>query len=340
MGDVRLIDANDLDGNETFDFAMPESRLTQSTDQALIARLTSTRAFKRLRQIHFLGALDFALIKQPNGSIRGSRYTRAQHSVGVARVAQRYLDLTAHGMDERLLCVAAAMLHDIGHAPFSHTLEPLFKATFGIDHHFTSQEIITGQNELGLEIQNILRSFSIEPTRVVAVLDGDDDRFHGFFSGPINFDTIEGITRCAAYLNWYKLGFTPIKVVEAATRWKTERDFSLVDSFWDLKNTVYNLIVRSPGGVLVDRLFCEIVDGSECLERSDFLSTEPALFKKIPALRTIVSSRVDDRNILSLLPSTLQYTRRQFVVDDRAPLGSRPSERRYRQTKISQTLTI
>jgi HD superfamily phosphohydrolase len=42
-----------------------------------------------------------------------------------------------------------ALLHDIGHLPISHSLEPVFLSVFGIDHHHASEDIFFGRVAIG-----------------------------------------------------------------------------------------------------------------------------------------------------------------------------------------------
>ncbi|MCK6510656.1 HD domain-containing protein [Myxococcota bacterium] len=82
-------------------------------------------AYQRLRGIKQIG---FAEIPYP-----GATHTRYLHSIGVGAVAtrmwrslQRYLPLDPQDAAQFLRIVrAAAMLHDVGHAPLSHTTESL-----------------------------------------------------------------------------------------------------------------------------------------------------------------------------------------------------------------------
>ncbi len=59
----------------------------------LLMELVATPAFQRLREIRFLGAIDYRLIPSPNGKPGATRYTRYQHSLGVMRLARLYCDI-------------------------------------------------------------------------------------------------------------------------------------------------------------------------------------------------------------------------------------------------------
>ena len=98
------------------------------TRERLIIDLINTREFQRLRRIRQLGALFL--------TFHGAEHTRFTHSVGVAWMAKRVFDaLDAGGQiplrpkareRARLVGVAAALLHDLGHGPFSHLYEKVF----------------------------------------------------------------------------------------------------------------------------------------------------------------------------------------------------------------------
>jgi len=96
--------------------------------EKLIIDLINTREFQRLRRIRQLGALFL--------TFHGAEHTRFTHSVGVAFLAKRIFDaLLAAGQipgrrraveRTRLVAIAAALLHDVGHGPFSHLYEKVF----------------------------------------------------------------------------------------------------------------------------------------------------------------------------------------------------------------------
>jgi HD superfamily phosphohydrolase len=94
--------------------------------QNVVARLMDTREVQRLRRIRALGHASFAF--------PGAEHSRFAHAVGSAHVMQRYLDRVrrlasdipaSDRIDDDMarVALAAALLHDVGHGPFSHTFE-------------------------------------------------------------------------------------------------------------------------------------------------------------------------------------------------------------------------
>ena len=108
----------------------------------VLLELIQTRTFQRLRRIRQLG---FA-----HAVYHGAEHSRFSHSLGVVHVARRMFD-TLHKqgnfdpVHDRLEVLCAALLHDIGHGPFSHAIE---KVT-GVHHeHYTAQFILNPESEV------------------------------------------------------------------------------------------------------------------------------------------------------------------------------------------------
>jgi uncharacterized protein len=91
--------------------------LTTLVEEPLFLELIRTEAFQRLGSVRFLGGIDYLLVRNPNGAPGNTRYTRLQHSLGVARLALGYSSIFELSPNDRQLIVAAALLHDIGHGP-------------------------------------------------------------------------------------------------------------------------------------------------------------------------------------------------------------------------------
>ena len=95
--------------------------------------IVSQPAFQRLRRI------------RTDQVYPGAMHTRFEHSLGVMHVAtamyegivrasrdvpERELKFDAAGLErDRILVRLTALLHDVGHAPFSHAAEDLFRST-------------------------------------------------------------------------------------------------------------------------------------------------------------------------------------------------------------------
>ncbi|MGY4233045.1 HD superfamily phosphohydrolase [Bradyrhizobium sp. USDA 4449] len=97
-----------------------EFDVERSQVEGVLWRVLQTRPFQRLRRIKQLGFSDFVY--------PGATHSRLLHSVGVfhtarrlLRVIEKYVPANARG-DQAL---AAALLHDLGHGPFSHAFEKI-----------------------------------------------------------------------------------------------------------------------------------------------------------------------------------------------------------------------
>lgn len=101
----------------------------------LLLKLINTSEFQRLRRIKQLG---FSQLTFP-----GADHSRFAHSIGVMQIARRILDrIERRGQqiqqDHRTVVLAASLLHDIGHGPFSHAFEKIT----GQNHEKRTSEII------------------------------------------------------------------------------------------------------------------------------------------------------------------------------------------------------
>jgi HD superfamily phosphohydrolase len=104
-----------------------------------------------VRRLHF--------VRQGGGSSIATQHThtRLQHTLGV-------FSLVAHFRPEDDILRAAALLHDVGHAPFCHTLEGLD----GVDHHRWTQDRI-----LSPPIADVLTQHDLDPQSVLDCISGE-----------------------------------------------------------------------------------------------------------------------------------------------------------------------
>ena len=85
--------------------------------------IVDSSTFQRLRRLR---QLALANLVYP-----GANHTRFDHSLGAFHVAGRLAQRFGLDATETRLIRLAALLHDIGHAPFSHVSEPILKKHSG-----------------------------------------------------------------------------------------------------------------------------------------------------------------------------------------------------------------
>lgn len=140
-------------------FKDPIHRYIHVQDQ-LIWDLIKTKEFQRLRRIKQLGTLNLAF--------HTAEHSRFGHSLGVYEIVRRMIDETFRGRQEwrdadRPLALCAALLHDLGHGPFSHSFEKIF----GTDHEAYTQAIITGDTEVNDVLKRVSPTFPKEVAEVI-----------------------------------------------------------------------------------------------------------------------------------------------------------------------------
>ena len=325
----------------TSGFREPGDIRNAAGNDSLLLELIETPAFQRLKEIRFLGAIDYRWIPKPNGKSRSIRYTRYQHSLGVMQLARLYCSRRdLHPNEHRLVC-AAALLHDIGHPPLSHSMEPAFKEKFGIEHHGATEDIIHGRVSIGKDVFSALRGHGMDVEKVIAVISGEHSGFEGFFDGPINFDTIEGILRSCAYMHRASTAPSPDAVMEAAIERKNQNDRNIVDRFWWQKGWVYKNIINSREGVLSDfacRLFFR--RNSKHIDIECFFGTETGIFRKLPGLRELLTSKTFDDDIVRIIDEPVIFRDRDYYVDQNGDFFSRRDDVRYRHSRSDRVLAL
>ena len=153
----------------------------------LTLELVDTGVFQRLRYIRQLG---LAYLVYP-----GATHSRFEHALGAYHLARNTLALLAESdqidPQESRVVQAAALLHDVGHYPFSHALEEIGQ----LHHEDVARPLITTG-----EVASILeREIGPDaPSRVFRLIRGtSDSALQGLISGSLDLDKIEYLKRDA-----------------------------------------------------------------------------------------------------------------------------------------------
>src|SRR5688572_4187862 len=153
-------------------------------------RLIDTSVFQRLRYVRQLG---LAHLVYP-----GATHTRFEHALGAYHLARRTVALLGErGLlgevpaEECTIVRAAALLHDVGHYPFSHALEEIG----AVHHEEVARPLITAG-----PVADVLRDeiASDAPERILDLIRGTSaSALQGLVSGSLDLDKIEYLKRDA-----------------------------------------------------------------------------------------------------------------------------------------------
>jgi uncharacterized protein len=156
----------------------------------LARELIETPAFQRLRYVRQLG---LAFLVYP-----GATHTRFEHALGTYHLAKRSLALLSEsdGLsgvpdDECGIVAAAALLHDLGHYPFSHALEEI-----GALHHEEVARALIAGGEVGEILTRTLGHDA--PDRIIALVRGESrSPLQRLISGSLDLDKLDYLRRDA-----------------------------------------------------------------------------------------------------------------------------------------------
>lgn len=171
-------------------FKDPVHRYVHVRDR-VIWDVISTREFQRLRRIRQLGTTYLVF--------HGAEHSRFQHSLGVYEIVRRIVDngfseRSEWDDEQRLVTLCAALLHDLGHGPFSHS----FEKVFDLDHEEFTQKILLGETEVNAVLRKVAPDFPQKVADVIAKT-YTDKLVVSLISSQIDADRMDYLQRDAYY---------------------------------------------------------------------------------------------------------------------------------------------
>jgi HD superfamily phosphohydrolase len=144
--------------------------------------LLETAPVQRLRRISQLGTVGLVY--------PSANHTRFEHSLGVYYLADRALaHLAVEGRQaERVR--AGALLHDVGHGPYSHNIEELVYRHTGKYHDEVADLIGCG------DVARVLSEHGLNPDRIAGIVAGEGE-LGQLVSGELDVDRMDYLVRDA-----------------------------------------------------------------------------------------------------------------------------------------------
>jgi HD superfamily phosphohydrolase len=156
----------------------------------LTLELVDTEVFQRLRYVRQLG---WTYLVYP-----GATHSRFEHALGTHHLARRTLALLCESDEstditekDQAIVRSAALLHDVGHYPFSHALEEI-----GALHHEDVARSLVTEGTVASLLEKYIDSDA--PTAVFDLIRGRSrSPLQGLISGSLDLDKIEYLKRDA-----------------------------------------------------------------------------------------------------------------------------------------------
>ena len=289
-------------------FKDPVHRYVQVIDQ-VIWDLIATPEFQRLRRVKQLGTTYL--------TFHGAEHSRFNHSLGVYEIVRRMINkmekYDSWNKEERLVCLCAALLHDLGHGPFSHSFEKVLT----LDHEEFTQRIILEDTNINKVLRRIEPGFPEKVARVIAK-DYEDQLVVSIISSQIDADRMDYLLRDAYYTGVSYGQFdmerilrvmrpTDNQIVIKSSGMHAVEDYimSRYQMYWQ----VYFHPVTRSAEVILTKIF----------HRLKYLSEHDYRFKEEPTLLlTLLKGDIDLQDYLQVDDTVIYYyfQRWQFEKDD------------------------
>lgn len=245
--------------------------------------------FQRLRRIKQLGLISLIY--------PGANHTRFEHSIGTMHIASKLADKLDLNQEDKELVRISALLHDIGHGPFSHVSE----GVLSFPHEELTKYVIKNT-----AIRDIVeKKFDIN--KIIEIINGEG-KFGPIVSGELDADRMDYLLRDSHYtgvaygiidyeriisnLNLNKHLSLDIKGVQAAEGALVSRYFMYPSVYQHHTTRIVNSMFRRGLKKLID---------SGVINENDMYKYDDAdiigIFRNSEGYPKEIMERLDNRNI-------------------------------------------
>jgi hypothetical protein len=213
---------------------------SEKPEELMIMELIDTIAFQRLRRIKQLGAASLLF--------HGAEASRFTHSIGVFCIARkiykRLIENKSSFCENKFVLYGAALLHDLGHGPLSHTSE----AIFDHNHEEWSQNLVKNYSP----INSILKKYDTELPKQIWELYESKQLFSKplktLISSEIDCDRLDYLLR-DSYNTGTKYGLVDLERIISGLTFAPDGNIAIkpkgviaIEHFLVLRNIMYRTI--------------------------------------------------------------------------------------------------
>jgi hypothetical protein len=213
---------------------------SEKPEELMIMELIDTPAFQRLRRIKQLGAASLLF--------HGAEASRFTHSIGVFFIARkiykRLVESKSSFCENKFILYGAALLHDLGHGPLSHTSEVLFEH----NHEYWSQHLVRNYSP----INTILKKYGNDlPTQIGELFESKQlfsNPLKTLLSSEIDCDRLDYLLR-DSYNAGTKYGLVDLERIISALTFAPDGNIAIkpkgviaIEHFLVLRNFMYRTI--------------------------------------------------------------------------------------------------
>ena len=213
---------------------------SQKPEELMIMELIDSIAFQRLRRIRQLGAASLLF--------HGAESSRFTHSIGVFCIArkihERLIESKSSFSENKFALFGAALLHDLGHGPLSHTSETIFDH----NHEEWSQDLVKNY----YPINSILKKYDSKLPSQIGELFSSKQLFSNplktLISSEIDCDRLDYLLR-DSYNTGTKYGLVDLERIISALTFSPDGNIGIkpkgiiaIEHFLVLRNLMYRTI--------------------------------------------------------------------------------------------------
>lgn len=243
-------------------------------------RIIDTPIFQRMRWISQLSG-----VRQVYPSAIHSRFT---HCVGVMHLAGKYAEEVFREHDDVIekaqLARIAALLHDIGHGPFSHTYDDVvFKKVYPDAPH--GHDVHRDKMVNSEYLKPIIEEFT-DPKELMKVWNGENYLLHPLIQGALGADRLDFMLRDSFFAGTLHFGIIAVnRIINNTTiqkhldkdaihyNWKCLDDIysSLIGRFFEYKNVYFHKTSRA-ADITIHEMLKEACEPLNLIERTNDLA--------------------------------------------------------------------